>query len=83
MTLLAVVMGLLFFVPIYLILGIVWLRYNPEVRRSIQLNADNETIALIASLIMALFWPLWSIYIGIAYARALIAVRRRQLGEHP
>jgi hypothetical protein len=82
MTLLAIVAGMLFFAPVYIVLGIVWLRYNPEVRRSIRLNADNETVALIASLIMALFWPIWSIYIGIAYARALIAVRRRHLGEH-
>jgi hypothetical protein len=70
--------GLSFFLPFYLVIGLFWLRCNPEVVRIIRRTANNDIVFLVASMAMAILWPVWSIYIGIAYIRGMLRITREQ-----
>jgi hypothetical protein len=74
----AIFAGLSFFLPFYLVLGLFWLRSNPEVVRIIRRTANNDIVFLISSMAMAILWPVWSIYIGLAYIRGILRVTREQ-----
>jgi hypothetical protein len=46
--------------------------------RIIRRTANNDIVFLVASMAMAILWPVWSIYIGIAYIRGMLRITREQ-----
>ncbi|SAK59390.1 hypothetical protein AWB81_01836 [Caballeronia arationis] len=78
MNTLAIFAGFALFLPFYFLVGLFWLRCNPEVVRIIRRTAGSDLVFTISSLVLAILWPVWSIYIGMAYIRGMLRIIREQ-----